>query len=237
MANSTYREIVNRVASLHGKSSVATDGEFDSGALENIYAQIKGFFSLANQMYGRTVRTRFLMREYTLPITSASNKYEVHTSTSPDRLVPESLYITTTGEGKPLIFYPGGYRRWKMTYPEGETVKGTPEYFFIYPQTGDEKEYIGFSPPASKDFSVNYSGYLRPVPLNAAADLIMWPKEFEDVIILACSQFVEYVLAEGKMGDIIGFIEPAISAVEQLTMGPVEDVQMQESGMSIDAYM
>ncbi len=236
MANSTYREACNRVAALHGQLTCADNTTFDGTVLDKIYVQIKQFFWLANQMYGRAVRTRFLIREFYLDITDAANSYTVNATTSPDRLVPDTWYISTSGYGKRLRAYPGGYAAWKRTYPEGETVEGIPDYFVILPQTGDDVERVAFSPPADRNLRVYYSGYLKPVPLAAAADLIIWPKDFEDAIMLGCGQFVEFASAEGKMPDIASFIEPAMSLVEASSQGPEEDTKMFDLGIEIDIY-
>lgn len=236
MANTTFRAACERVLTLSGRAPFASDSEFNGSVIDSEKAALKEFFRIANQMYGRTQRGRSLRREFYLDTANNDNDYPLDTKTSVDRLVPKSWYISTTDKGGPLAYYPGGYYQWKRDYPEGESLKGRPRYWFDLPATDTDTEHVGFSPPPDAVYRVYYSGYLRPIPLGVATDELIFPKEFEDGIILAALSFLALFQAEGKHPDIQAMLEPVFASIEQNNMGALDEIHGWDLGIQIDAF-
>lgn len=219
MTNSTYLATVNRILEHAGQTPFADATAFNSGTPEKIQLQAKRFVDRVNRMLLRKTRPRFSRREFTISATSASNAYSLDATTAPEYLIEHSWYIATTGYGARLEHK--DYDYWKDEYPESETTQGIPTHWIMLPFNGTA-DRVAFSPPASTNLSIKYSGYLIPVVLSAATDVIVWPVELEDIIWDYGWQYVETVLAEGKAQDVQALMSNLYEEIAQFTRGPSE---------------
>lgn len=236
MANSTFRQLCERVLKLTGRNVFASDSEFNNGNIDAEKATLKELMSLANQRYVRTQRGRALRREFTFNTADGDNSYPLNPATSIARLVPKSWYITTAGSGRALKYFPGGYYAYKAKYPEGEDTEGVPVYWFDMPPTDASENEVGFSPPPDGVYAVKYSGYLRPIPLTQASDVVVFPVEFEDGLVTAAAALLTLMQGEGKYPDLAVMLDPIFAEIEQNDIGPLDEQLGCDLGISIDAY-
>lgn len=236
MANTTFRAACERVLRLSGRNPFTDDAEFNAGNIDAEKAALKEFFSIANQRYGRVMRNRLMAREFSLSLVDNDNDYDLDATVSVDRLVPKSWYCTTAGSSGALTYYPGGYYQWKRDFPEGQTEEGAPRYWFYYPSTANNPDRIGFSPPPDGSYTVKYSAYLKPVLLTSATDLLIWPPEIEDGVVLAALTFLQMYQAEGKNPDIEKLLEPIFSEIKQVFNGPLDEIKYFDIGFHIDGF-
>lgn len=235
MANSTYRSIVNRILQQAGQATIDSDNTFnDNTLLDKAQVQAKVFTDLINRRMVSSLRARFLRRQFTITTSSSSNSSSVDSTVAPEKIISGSMFITTSGYGRgPLEYLP--YDTWLSWFPEGETVKGIPKYWLLLPPDGTNTDHIAFSPPPNGTYSIKYEAYLKPVALSAASDTIAWPVEHEHVLIVAGQTFLEMALSEGKMQDIGQFMEPFISEMKQLTLGPDDETPKVDIGMRFNS--
>lgn len=236
MANTTYRQICERVLVLMGRNRFASDSEFNNGNIDSEKAALKEFISIANQRIGRLHRPRFLLREFTFNTADGDNSYDIDSSTNVERLSPDSFYISTAGKSRELTYYQGGYKQWKRDYPEGEPTEGVPRFWFALPATASSPNAIGFSPPPDGTYAVNYSAYLKPLMLTTASQEIIWPPDHEEALVIAGAAYLAILQSEGKSIDFDKILEPLLSELSQQTIGPLDEVHTYNLGLEIYPY-
>lgn len=92
---------------------------------------------------------------------------------------------------------------------------------------------VSFSPPPSVAVTVQYEGYLNTVALRNETDIIIWPKEFEHLLWIAGVSFLEVALSEGKAPNYQALLEPAVTQVKQLSLGPVDQIPQIDLGIEL----
>jgi hypothetical protein len=92
---------------------------------------------------------------------------------------------------------------------------------------------VAFSQPPNAAYLIQYEGYLNTVALVNDTDQIIWPVEFEHLLWIAGVQMLEVVLSEGKSVNYASMLEPAVTQVKQLSMGPVEDIPQIDLGLNV----
>lgn len=224
-------DTVNRILNQAGQDPIPDSSTFTNGPLTKVQLQTKLFVDKANRGLVRSIRGRFMKRKYTFNTSAASNSYSVDTTTSLENMVEDSMFRTSAGKGGRIEYIP--YDTWITWFPEGESVKGIPNFWFDYPPDGSGVDKIGFSPPPNATIAIQYEGYLDPVVLSAYNDVIQWPQKFEDLLWDYAQLWVEMVLSEGKMEQIAVFLEPLFTQVRQLTLGPVDKPPSVDLGMRL----
>lgn len=81
---------------------------------------------------------------------------------------------------------------------------------------------VAFSGPCNQALTIQYEGYLNTVELTGATDRVIWPKEFESVLIRASCGMLESLLSEGRSGTWQSKLDEAIGQMRQNSRGPVD---------------
>lgn len=232
MANSTYRATVNKILVLAGQAEISTDNAFNSDSgLGKPELQAKRFVDKVNRRLTRKARPRFNAREYTITTADGTNAYNLDTAISPEQLIQDSWYISTSGYGRTLTNLP--YLDWRRRYPEGETTEGVPERWILLPFNGTN-ERVAFSPVPNGTYAVKHMAYQDPVALSSASDVIVWPPALEDLIWDYGWMYLELVLAEGKTAEVEALMDNLYDEIKQFTEGPEEEVKKLDLGISIN---
>lgn len=100
--------------------------------------------------------------------------------------------------------------------------------------TANRADRISFSPPPSLALTVQYEGYLNTVALQYESDPIIWPVEYEHLLWTAGVALLEGALGEGKAPSYQAMVEPAVTQVKQLSIGPVEEIPAIDLGITIN---
>lgn len=218
---STFYTMVNRLLTLLGERVYSSTSDFDSTDLslhEKVQIQAKDWFGLYHQMAMTTPRARFLLRDYTFNTASADNSYDLSAATNYERILEDSMFITTTGSeyGPMQQLDLWEYRR---RYPANDESEGQPvTYYHLLRTAAVGPDAIAFSPPPDGIYAIRYSAFLKPYRLKLAADQICVDEEWDHIFLLGTAVFVEIMKAEGKAPDFASFSERLSTEFEQHTI-------------------
>lgn len=223
MAASTYKAVVDRILQLAGEQAITNNSDFAnaSGELTKIQLQTKLYVDKVHRGITRKAKIRTSVRKTTLSLTNASNSYALPSGVYGEDIKPASLFITTVGKEKgPLPYIE--YDRVMEMFPSGETAKGVPNRWFLYPSDGTGTDYIGFTPPPNSNMTLQYEYYKVPSPLSAYNDTVQIDPRFEDILWDYGQMWVEVSKSEGKAADYASILERALEEYQQLNLGPIE---------------
>lgn len=230
MANSTFYTFTNRLLRWCGQAAYASTSAFgDDDAAEKVQLQGKEAVRQGHGLLMANPRLRFTQRTFTFNTVDGTATYNL--STNPDLLKEDSWRITTADYGRQLK--PRLYReQWQM-YPEGETAEGTPIwYYFPTVASGSSQEKVGLSPVPDAVYTVVYEGWIKPTPLSAYGDEILFPPEHEDVLLKWCEWLLEGKLAEGRT-DSGAILEAIRSEMKANQVGAPEEGPTYDAGIEI----
>lgn len=229
MANSTFRQTVDKILILSGQSPIGTSsGDFDSNTLDKPQQQAKLITDFANRQLALVNHGRFMRRRYvftTDPVANPTGLYALDASTSIERLVRESWMDFTNSQ--PLDWR--GFHEFQTMYPVliADLPKGKPMYWTdSTPASGDDSgiSHVQLTPVPDGAYLIQYYGFLKTAALENETDEIIWPVEFEHLLWTAAISIMEVVLSEGKSANYQAMLEPAISQVKQLSIGPPDEI-------------
>lgn len=95
---------------------------------------------------------------------------------------------------------------------------------------------VSFYPAPASAMTIEYEGYLDSAELANEDDPIIWPKKIEHLLIAFAVEIMEGLLGEGKDLNWQSKLEPYLTQVRQLTMGPVEDTPGLDLGIEICSF-
>ena len=221
MANSQFRDVVNRVLQHVGEPTIPDASTFNTdSSLTKIQLQAKLFVDKVNRRLVRKNRARFLSRKATFSVTSGSNSYSLPNGVFVEDIKSDSVFITTTGKGRKLEYVP--YDQWLLYYPEGETVKGIPSFYYDLPPDGTGVDKIAFSQPSNYSLTVQYEYYVNVAPITVATDEIAFPARFEDILWDHAQMWVEVAKSEGKAADFALVLDNLFEELRQESLGAAE---------------
>ncbi|MBS1586947.1 MAG: hypothetical protein JSS82_15535 [Bacteroidetes bacterium] len=221
MANSQFRDVVNRVLQHVGEPTIPDASTFNTdSSLTKIQLQAKLFVDKVNRRLVRKSRGRFLSRVGTFSVTSGSNSYSLPAGVLAEDLKEDTVFVTTTGKGRKLEYI--DYDEWLMWFPSGETTKGLPSRWYVYPPDGTGVDKIGFSAPSNVSLTVRYEYYLNVSPITLATDEIAFPVRFEDILWDHATMWVEVSKAEGKASDYAMILDNLFEDLRQEALGSPE---------------
>lgn len=233
MANSTWLQATNRILAHAGQDEIADATTFnDKTKLDKPQYQAKLFTDFASRHIVTSGEFRFLQREFSLSLVDNDQTKPLATNSSAERIIQKTWRVTTAGKGR--ILRERRYIDQITMFPEGETSKGTPDFYYLLPPDSNGADYVGFSPIPNASINIKYLGYLKAIPLALATDAIQWPDQYEDRLWVAGQTFLEMVLAEGKMPDIGQFLEPYISELRQISGTPASEMPTTDLGIGFD---
>lgn len=137
MANSTFKQTVDRVLTMGGQVTIGnSSGDFNSDTLDKPQQQAKSFVEYANRFLALETKGRFTKRKFqlTTAATTATNPnvYPISRQTRFERLVKDSWFLVSpTLNAQPLFWKK--YDTWLTQYPQGETATGVPQFWIPLP--------------------------------------------------------------------------------------------------------
>lgn len=218
---STYYQMVQRMLALLGERLYDSSTQFDSTSMadhEKVQLQAKDWFGLYHQMAMVTPRARFLLRDYTITTSDSSNSYNLNAATNYERLLEDSMFITTSGsEYGPIQQV--DLHEYRTVFPSNNETKGAPyRYYHTLRSAAVGPDAIAFTPPPDGVYAIQYSAFLKPYRLKLAADQICVDEEWEHVFLMGTAVFIEIMKSEGKAGDFAGFADTLKTEFEQHTI-------------------
>jgi len=203
LAFSTYMAVVNRVLLNTGEAQIATALDFANAGgnlLTKEQNQCKSYVDKVNRRIIRRGRLRYLRKKGTITTSAASNVYTLPDGVNIEDLVSDSFYITTAGMGSgPLQNIT--FTEWTHMFPSGETGKSVPRMYFNYDAAGSDVDTIGFSPPPSGVFTIQYEYYMSPLFLTDADDEVQIRMRDEDILWDNAQKWLEISNSQGKGAD------------------------------------
>lgn len=221
MANSTYRDVVNRILQQCGEPTIPDASTFNTdSSLTKIQLQAKLFVDKVHRRLVRQNKGRYLLRKTTWSVTSSTNSYNIAAGVLVEDLKPDTVFITTSGKGRKLEYIE--YEQWLEMFPSGETVKSIPAYWFVYPPDGTGTDKVGFSPPSNYSLTIQYEYYLNVTGLTSATDEIAFPVRYEDILWEHATLWIEVAKSEGKAADYALILERLFEELKQTSLGSAE---------------
>lgn len=227
MANSTLRAAVNRVLLMKRLIAVDDDDVFnDDSQLGSDVVALKVFFDLANRLLITRMNERFLEREFQLNLVLGTNTYDLDAGISSESLTYHSFINTTTGSARPILGWQGGYASFKEAYPDETTISSAaPQLWVLYPITAGAAgptHKVRFYPNPDANYNIVYRAKLNMVPLLLAADVLLFPPEYEHVLWMYGKALLEAEMGAGGEDVTFELASKAVEAVKEWASGPLE---------------
>lgn len=224
MPGSTYMAVVDRVLQNAGEQAIADSTNFANATgaeLTKVQLQAKLFVDKVHRRIMRKLKGRFFTRKTTLSLLSSTNSYALPAGLYGEDMKPDSLFITTAAYARgPLKFME--YDKWMENFPGGETSKGTPFRWFLYPPDGTGVDHVGFSPPPIAAMTVQFEYFLVPSPLVLYSDTVAIPERSEDILWDFGQMWLEVSKSEGKAADFASILDSLFEELRQTNLGPLE---------------
>lgn len=222
MANSTAYAVTNRILEFAGDQTISSTSDFTNETnLSRTQLMAKRFVDKVNRRLGRTSRLRQQRRKATLSLTSSGNSYALPSGVFVEDIVARSVRCITSNKGYGPLAYMT-YDEFMNKFPNGQTVQGLPQYYFDYPPDGTGTDYLGFSPAADQNLSMQYEYFLVPGTISAHTDLVFLNPRFEDVLWDYGSRWLELVLSQGKTAEYAAVVNDLIEELRQWDYGSDE---------------
>jgi hypothetical protein len=236
MANSVYGDTVNKILELSGQGQIAQADFADRSKLTRFQVQCKAFTDLANRMLLVKMNERFMQREFSMPLTSGIQEYELSTLISAENPLWHSFFLTTSGNAVPL--YNWDYREFRSVYPDLSIVPSSiPRYWILIPtqesSIPNSTHTIRFYPNPDRNLTVRYQAKLNAQPLVNYTDGILWPVEYEHALWLQGRLFLEQALGEGKESNIEAYAQTALDQIKSVASAPAEQRQAIRPGLFV----
>lgn len=230
MANSTFYDFTQALMDRHGEPRFDSTSQFNSGPWSKLQLQAKSWTSVLHAMLMGSARWSFLLKDYEITTSDASNSYAISEETNYERIEVDSMRITTTGEECPQLDYVP-INEYRKEYPSENESQGKPRRWFLRRRAAGV-DYVGFSAPPDGEYDIAFSAFIKPYKLVNATDLIAIPPEWEHVFIFADALFLEYCKSEGKAPDYAPFLERCLTEMEACVLAPPDEVLRINPGFS-----
>lgn len=224
MANSTWRALANEAYKLAGLKPIDNDASFnDDNLLEKPYMQGKYAVRLAHKhLTPRAVR-HFATKRIELPVSAGAAVYQLDTGINPSAIKLRSFFDVTAGGGRLNYMDEDEFT---ARYPDLTLVPtGRPTNWILLTSERTDASAIWrvrIFPTPDADYDLQYKAQLNAYPLNVGSDIVLWPEEYEHVLIEFAWHLLERGLGEGKEGVILQLFDQAMKDV-QLVSGVAED--------------
>lgn len=238
MANSTFRATVDKILTMVGQvTTLNGTGDFDSDTMDKPQQQAKAFVDFGNRLLAVQTRGRFTRRRFVFTTVANQAEYLLDPLTTAERLVKDSWFDLTHGNRLQWLGeqdFIDLYRVPEINLPVGIPVYWRDLYANSLDQPGPEQSIsVLLAPVPAGAYVIQYDGYLKTVALQNATDEIIWPVEFEHLLWSAGNLMLENALGEGKTQPWATFLEPMITQVKQLSIGPPDQPNQLDLGISI----
>ena len=233
---------VNKVLTLAGQDVIPSVAVFaDVTQQDRLQSQAIAFVDLANRLLLVHMNERFMQRHYSLqtvadPGNAVPTAYPLDASISSESLMWHSFVNNTTGVAYKLRNW--DYREFRNYFPDMTQVPpSVPRFWILLPievTDPNPTHKVMFYPTPDAQYTIEYQAKLDAQPLVNAADVILFPPQYEHVLWLQGRLFLEQVLGEGKESNIESYCQKAVDAVLSWASSPVEQRSAVRPGLYLE---
>lgn len=207
MANSSWRTLTNNVLRQSGLPEISSDSIFDQsgvGVLTRYQSCAKEYIRHIHEMWSVDLPVDFARRKFQLNTAAGQAIYPLDTGMSPESLTFDGFRCITTGYAGKLYNYT--YEYFSTKYTDVTMIpQGSPTHYTILPidRTNQSAVYnVRIHPIPDRSYALEYIAQLNPYQLQFAADLVLWPPEYNHILEGLARADLEDILGEGKSGGV-----------------------------------
>lgn len=210
MDNSSWMTLTNRLLRNSGLSEIPSTTAFDTpgqGLMTRYQSCAKEYIKISHEESSVDLPVNFARRRFQLPIDQNNSIYSLDAGMSVESITFDSFRNLTVNGGQTW----GNLRNWTYEYftskyPDtGLIYSGAPTHYILLPvaRTAISPLYqVRIFPNPDKAYSLEYIAQLNPYALNLSTDLVLWPPEYEHVLVNTARYSLEDILGEGKAGSV-----------------------------------
>ncbi len=228
MPNSTLREAVNKVLRMKRLLTIDSDDVFnDPTRRSSDQDALMVFFDMANRLALERMNTRWLNREFPLPLTQGQAVYDLDAGISSESLAYHSFVNTSVGGSAGAIRgWNGGYDAFRNAFPDLTLItEAVPRIWVLLPidaSAGEATHKVRFYPTPDASYQVIYRAKLNVVPLENAGDILQFPREYEHTLFFYAKALLESEMGSGGDDLTYELASKAVEAVKAWSKGPME---------------
>lgn len=227
MANNTYRGMTNRLLRQRGLPEIVSDDVFNqpnAGLMARYQLVARELIAIIHEMACVDLPVNFARRRFELPIDNVQGAiYPLDTGMSIESLTFDSFRNITPNASGPLRLANWTYEYFSARYDQSMIPSAPPTNFIILPveRTAASPIYrVRIYPNPDKAYTIEYIAQLNPYSLVNATDTVLYPPEYEHVILMEAAAALEDLLGEGKGGSIYVQAQRAHSKARQKATAP-----------------
>lgn len=228
MANSTWIQLTNQGLRQSGLPEIPDDGTtFNNpnlGLMTRYQICMREFIKITHDIVSVDLPVAFARRRFQLNINATANTYQLDSGMSVESITFNgfrNLSITPPG---PPVLRNWTYEYFSSKYADPSLISsGAPTHYILLPplRTDVSPIYrVQLFPNPDQAYSLEYIAQLNPYQLLLDTSPVLWPPEYEHIIILQARFELEDLLGEGKAGSLYAQAQKAYSKARQKATQP-----------------
>lgn len=206
MANTTWKGLTDRLLRKSGLDAIASEAAFNNpsqGLMTRYQMAAREIVSIIHEKVSVDLPVNFARRQFTLPIDNVQGAiYPLDSGMSVESLTFDGFRNLSASPPGPGVIRNWTYEYFTARYPDiSQISSGAPTHYIILPvaRTAESPLYrVRFYPNPDRAYTIEYIAQLNPYPLTVATSPLLWPPEYEHVIVEMAQFNLEDLLGEGK---------------------------------------
>jgi hypothetical protein len=221
VAGSKFIDICNKIAWKCGQNSFDSSTFDDTSTLDRPQAQIKLYAETSNQMLMVRLTELFTERYYTLQTVAGVSDYPVDASCNLEGVKYHSMRCNTTANAREIDYMTYNEYRNLVPDPSLATNSKPQRWTDLTTKIADAgpADNIRFWPTPDDVYEIEYRAKLTAKPLSSQNDTILWPYQYEHVLILWGEAMMKRKLGDASVDD---YAKEALDSVRAWAPGPMD---------------